>query len=94
MRGLRAAAVLSLSLVAAAPAPAQVADWPTERPPRPLPARDVKFPPYSLKTLGNGLQVTSMGSAALPVMFAFGILGRRIAQADTQQPEVREPARA
>ena len=27
------------------------------------------------------LQVTSMGSAALPVMFAFGILGRRIARA-------------
>jgi len=27
-------------------------------------------------------QVTSMGSAALPVMFAFGILGRRIARAD------------
>jgi hypothetical protein len=26
------------------------------------------------------LQVTSMGSAALPVMFAFGILGRRIAR--------------
>lgn len=29
------------------------------------------------------LQVTSMGSAALPVMFAFGTLGRRIAQAET-----------
>lgn len=28
------------------------------------------------------LQVTSMGSAALPVMFAFGVLGRRIARAD------------
>ena len=23
------------------------ADWPSERPPRPLPARDVKFPPYA-----------------------------------------------
>lgn len=29
------------------------------------------------------LQVTSMGSAALPVMFAFGLLGRRIARAET-----------
>ena len=28
------------------------------------------------------LEVTSMGSAALPVMFAFGILGRRIARAE------------
>ena len=41
-----AAAVLALSLLAAVPSSAQVADWPTERPPRPLPARDVKFPPY------------------------------------------------
>lgn len=29
------------------------------------------------------LQVTSMGSVALPVMFAFGILGRRIARAES-----------
>ena len=28
------------------------------------------------------LQVTSMGSVALPVMFAFGILGRRLARVD------------
>jgi hypothetical protein len=38
------------------------------------------------------LQVTSMGSAALPVMFAFGILGRRIANADSVRVEAREPA--
>jgi hypothetical protein len=29
------------------------------------------------------LQITSMGSVALPVMFAFGILGRRIARAES-----------
>ncbi len=29
------------------------------------------------------LQVTSMGSAALPVMFAFGLLGRRIARSES-----------
>jgi hypothetical protein len=36
------------------------------------------------------LQVTSLGSAALPVMFAFGLLGRRIARTaelTTQSPE-------
>ena len=33
------------------------ASWPSERPPRPLPARDVKFPPYEIQTLPNGLQV-------------------------------------
>jgi zinc protease len=69
MRGLRAAAtILSLSLVAAGPAGAQVADWPTERPPRPLPARDVKFPPYSLKTLGNGLQVIAVSHHEQPAV--------------------------
>jgi zinc protease len=31
--------------------------WPSEGPPRPLPARDVKFPPYDVQTLPNGLQV-------------------------------------
>jgi hypothetical protein len=35
------------------------------------------------------LQFTSMGSAALPVMFAFGILGRRIARAESTTPERR-----
>jgi hypothetical protein len=36
------------------------------------------------------LSVTSMGSAALPVMFAFGILGRRIARADPDVPVQKE----
>ncbi len=31
--------------------------WPTERPPQPLAARDIKFPPYQIQTLPNGLQV-------------------------------------
>ncbi len=36
------------------------AGWPTERPPRPLAARPVAFPPYQLKTLPNGLQVLAI----------------------------------
>ncbi len=36
------------------------AQWPSEGPPRPLPARDVKFPPYQLQTLPNGLQVVAV----------------------------------
>jgi zinc protease len=63
-----AAAALFLSLVVAGSARAQVADWPTERPPRPLPARDVKFPPYSLKTLGNGLQVIAVSHHEQPAV--------------------------
>jgi zinc protease len=38
-------------------AAAQSVAWPTERPPQPLPARDIKFPPYEIQTLPNGLQV-------------------------------------
>jgi zinc protease len=69
MRPFGAAAVaLSLIVVAASPAWAQVADWPAERPPRPLPARDVKFPPYSLKTLGNGLQVIAVSHHEQPAV--------------------------
>ncbi len=36
---------------------AQVPNWPSERPPRPLQAREVKFPPYEVRTLGNGMRV-------------------------------------
>jgi len=36
---------------------AQARNWPSESPPRPLAARDAKFPPYEIQTLPNGLQV-------------------------------------
>ena len=39
---------------------AQARNWPSEAPPRPLPARDIKFPPYELQTLPNGLQVVAV----------------------------------
>jgi zinc protease len=48
--------VLSLVLCGGL-AEAQSTNWPTERPPQPLPARDIKFPPYEIQTLPNGLQV-------------------------------------
>lgn len=35
----------------------QARAWPSERPPRPLEARPVKFPPYEIHKLDNGLQV-------------------------------------
>jgi hypothetical protein len=38
------------------------------------------------------LLVTSMGNAALPVMFAFGILGRRIARAESTTTQERRQA--
>jgi zinc protease len=36
---------------------AQMPNWPTENPPRPLPSRPVSFPPYEIRTLANGMQV-------------------------------------
>ena len=49
-------------------ASAQVAAWPSERPPRPLPARDVKFPPYVVRTLSNGLQVIAVSHHEQPAV--------------------------
>jgi zinc protease len=54
----RAVTFLALAaLVFVRPAAAQTASWPSESPPRPLPAREVRFPPYQIRTLPNGLQV-------------------------------------
>src|SRR5262245_20894658 len=57
-RGLFSVSLISLCL--AGPALAQDRPWPAERPPRPLPARDIKFPPYEIRTLPNGLQVVAV----------------------------------
>ncbi len=51
---------VSVSLIfTSAVASAQII-WPTEGPPRPLPARNVNFPPYDVQTLPNGLQVVAV----------------------------------
>jgi zinc protease len=42
--------------------------WPSSNPPRPLAARDVKFPPYQLQTLPNGLQVMAVLHHEQPVV--------------------------
>ena len=41
-------------------ADAQIRAWPAERPPQPLAAREIKFPPYEIQTLPNGLQVVAV----------------------------------
>jgi zinc protease len=60
-------ALCAFTLLAGSAA-AQVADWPTERPPRPLSARDVKFPPYVVRTLANGLQVIAVSHHEQPAV--------------------------
>jgi len=71
LRGCAASARLALlaTLVAlglSSPALGQTKNWPSERPPRPLAARSVKFPPYEVKTLANGLQVIAVSHHETP----------------------------
>jgi zinc protease len=65
---LRVAAAAVAALSIASLAFAQTAEWPTERAPRPLPARDVKFPPYQFRTLPNGLQVIAVSHHEQPAV--------------------------
>ena len=60
---------LAIALIALpGAASGQVTSWPTERPPLALPARDVKFPPYEIRTLANGLQVVVVQHHEQPVV--------------------------
>lgn len=59
MKVRRPLAASALALVAGVTAigSAQMTNWPSENPPRPLPSRPVSFPPYEIRTLPNGMQV-------------------------------------
>ena len=54
---VRSLAVLAVLLVPTVAAPQLDSQWPSEGPPLPLPAPEVNFPPYEVRTLPNGLQV-------------------------------------
>jgi zinc protease len=59
---------LVVGLAIAGSASAQVSGWPTERPPRPLPARQSSFPAYQIRTLPNGLQVVAVSHHEQPAV--------------------------
>ncbi|OLD57244.1 MAG: hypothetical protein AUI64_00855 [Acidobacteria bacterium 13_1_40CM_2_64_6] len=65
--GMTACATALFCLVGAI-AFTQTRQWPSERPPSPLAARDIKFPPYELQTLPNGLQVVAVLHHEQPVV--------------------------
>jgi zinc protease len=74
-----------MASLVALPAAAQVPNWPTERPPQPLAARSVKFPPYQIRTLPNGLQVIAVSHHEQPAVSL-----RLIVRAGSaQDPETR-----
>src|SRR4029077_15236880 len=70
--------------VGAGIASAQSAVWPTERPPQPLPARDIKFPPYEIQTLPNGLQVVVVMHHEQPAV-TMRLLGRAGTSSDPRE---------
>lgn len=78
--------VLFVALSASLPAglDAQRAQWPSERPPRPLPSRPVMFPEYQIKTLSNGLQVLAVSQREQPSV-SFRLLIRAGAANDAAQ---------
>ncbi len=65
--------VTSVGLTAGQVRTPMVADalrWPTERPPRPLRAKPVTFPPYEIRTLPNGLKVVLVSQNEQPIVSA------------------------
>ena len=52
----------------ASKASAQTFSWPRQAPPAPLEARPVKFPPYEVRTLDNGMQVLAVLHHEQPVV--------------------------
>jgi zinc protease len=67
-RAVRRLILSAMCLALAAPAFAQAVQWPSERPPRPTAPRPVKFPPYQVKTLTNGLQVIAVSHHEQPAI--------------------------
>ena len=65
---MKFAVVASLLALVPLPAAAQTRNWPSENPPRPIASRDVKFPPYAVKTLANGLQVIAVSHHEQPAV--------------------------
>ena len=61
---------LGFALALAGAASAQVTGnaWPTERPPRPLQAKEVTFPPYDMRVLPNGMQVIAVAQNEQPAI--------------------------
>ena len=65
---MRRVLVLVALMAGVVPAAAQDRPWPNERPPKPLPARESKFPDYQMRTLDNGLQVVTVLHHEQPVV--------------------------
>ena len=87
-RAGEAVALAAVALVLSISAHAQTRAWPSERPPRPIAAREVKFPPYAVKTLANGLQVIAVSHHEQPAVSVRLIVRAGAAQDPDDKPGV------
>ena len=90
----RVAVAWLCALAVGASAFAQAPDWPSERPPRPLAAREVKFPPYALRTLPNGLQIIAVSHHEQPAVSVRLLVRAGGAQDPVEKPGVAALAAA
>ena len=88
MRAIRTSLAFIAACSVAASAAAQILDWPAERPPRPLAARVITFPPYQVRTLPNGLQVIAVSHHEQPAVSLRLIMRAGGAQDPVQRPGV------
>lgn len=58
----------------------QAINWPAEGPPRPLAPRQMNFPPYEIRTLGNGLKVIAVAQNEQPAVAMRLLIGAGAAQ--------------
>jgi zinc protease len=79
-------AVMALALLT--PLSGEQRGWPSERPPRALPAHSIKFPPYEMRTLANGLQVIAVSHHEQPVVSLRLIVRAGAAQDPDTRPGV------
>jgi predicted Zn-dependent peptidase len=79
---------IALALLIGLPVQAPAQEWPSERPPRPLVARDVKFPSYAMKTLANGLQVIAVSHHEQPAVSLRLLVRAGAAQDPANKPGV------
>ena len=69
-----------MSSVATAQNAISAPNWPKELAPPPLPAREVKFPPYELRTMANGMRVLAILHHEQPVVTMRMLVGAGAAQ--------------
>jgi zinc protease len=83
--------MLALSIVClSSVAQAQESNWPIEAAPRPLAAREVKFPPYEVRTLANGMQVVVVLHHEQPAVTMRLLIRAGAAQDPERKPGVAE----